>query len=81
MPRSKRDPALSATIRRLRECKGMSREALAWSAGLTVGSLLSIELGRSGTSWSNFRGIARGLGVSITFLAATVEAAERTDRA
>ena len=56
----------------------MTREALAYRAGLTVGSLAQIELARSAPSWTNFRYIACGLDLSVTRLAAAVEAAERT---
>lgn len=78
MPRSEPDPVLSATIRRLREGKGLTREALAYRAGLTVGSLVQVELARSAPSWTNFRRIAAGLDLSITRLAAAIQAAERT---
>ncbi len=54
----------------------MTREALAHHAGLTFGSLVKIELAQSGPTWTNFRRIADALGLSITRLAAAVEAAE-----
>ena len=78
MPRSEPDPVLSATVRRLREAKGLTREALAYRAGLTVGSLAQIELTHSAPSWTNFRRIAGALDLSITRLAAAIQAAERT---
>ena len=77
-PRSEPDPVLSATVRGLREAKGMTREGLAHRTGLSVGSLLAIELARSTPSWTNFRRIAAALDLSITRLAAAVEAAERS---
>jgi transcriptional regulator with XRE-family HTH domain len=78
MPRSEPDPVLSATIRRLREGKGLTREALARRAGLMFGTLAQIELAHSAPSWTNFRRIAGALDLSITRLAGAIQAAERT---
>jgi transcriptional regulator with XRE-family HTH domain len=68
---------LSATVRALREKRGLTREALAFHVGVTNGTLAQIELGNTGTSWSNVRRIARALDLSIGGLAAAVEATER----
>jgi len=77
MPRPVPDPALSATVRRLREEQGVSREVFAVRAGLTTGTLHKIETGQSSPSWSSFRQIAAGLGWSITELAGAVQATEK----
>lgn len=68
---------LSATVRALREKRGLTREALAFHVGVTNGTLAQIELGNTGTSWSNVRRIARALDLSICALAAAVEATEQ----
>lgn len=75
MPHAKPDPVLAATVRSLREGKGVTREALAHEAGITVGSLARIELAQSSPSWDTLRRIAGALGLSISRLAAAVEAA------
>jgi transcriptional regulator with XRE-family HTH domain len=77
MPRPIPDLALSATIRQLRECKGVTREVLAYRAGLSTGALARIELAQTAPNWTNYRGIADALGLSITALAAFVEATEK----
>jgi hypothetical protein len=56
----------------------MSREALAFRAGLSTGSLQKIELSQSAPNWTNFCGIADGLGLSITLLAALIEGRDGT---
>lgn len=77
MPRSpKPDPALGAAVRRLREDSGLTREALAFHAGITTASLARIELAQSTPGWDTFRRIAGALDVSISRLAAAIEAAE-----
>jgi transcriptional regulator with XRE-family HTH domain len=67
---------LSATVRALREKRGLTREALAFQVGVTNGTLAQIELGNTGTSWSNVRRIAQALDLSIGGLAAAIEATE-----
>ncbi len=79
MPRSpKPDPALATALRTLRENGGLTREALAFRAGITIGSLARIELGQATPGWDTIRRIAGALEVSISRLAAAVEAAEMT---
>jgi transcriptional regulator with XRE-family HTH domain len=68
------DAALAAAVRRLREERGMTREALAFSAGITTGSLARIELGRSSPGWDTVRSIARALDISLVDLGSAVEA-------
>src|ERR1700759_1685853 len=74
MPRSKPDPALAATVRRLREGQGITREALALEAGITTGSLARVELGYGSPSWDSFGRIAAALRLPLSGLAEAVEA-------
>lgn len=76
MPRARPDPVLAATVRALREARGITREAMAFQAGITTGSLASIELGKGSPSWDSFRRIAAALGLSIGQLATAIEAAD-----
>ena len=70
------DLALAATVRRLREGRGITREALAFRSGVTTGSLARIELGHSVPGWDTVRLIAKALDISLAELGAAVEAAE-----
>jgi transcriptional regulator with XRE-family HTH domain len=76
VPRSANpDPALATVIRRLREERGITREALAFHAGITTGSLARIELAQSVPGWDTVRSIAKALDVSLSQLAKAIEAA------
>ncbi len=68
------DPALAAAIRRLREQRGMTQEALAFASGVTTGSIARVELCQSVPGWDTVRQIADALGVTLAELAAAVEA-------
>jgi transcriptional regulator with XRE-family HTH domain len=68
------DQALAVVLRQLREERGLSQEALAYSAGMTAGSYARIELGQASPAWVTVRSIAEALDVSLTDLAAAVEA-------
>jgi transcriptional regulator with XRE-family HTH domain len=68
--------AVGATVRELREACGVSREVLAVNAGLGVGTLARLELGRSDPSWSTLRALATALGLTMRDLASAVEAHE-----
>jgi transcriptional regulator with XRE-family HTH domain len=70
------DPSLAAALRKLREDHGYTREALAFHAGLTTGSLARIELAQSSPGWDTVRRIIKALDVPLSGLAAAVEAAE-----
>ena len=75
VPRSANpDPALAAVIRRLREDRGLTREALAFHAGITTGSLARIELAQSAPGWDTVRSIATALDVTLSELAKAIEA-------
>lgn len=77
VPRApKPDPALASALRRLREDRDLTREALAFHAGVTTGSLARIELGQSSPSWDTVRKVAKALGISLAELAKAVEAVE-----
>lgn len=67
------DPSLAATIRRLREERGLSREVLAFHAGLTTGSLGRIELAQSTPGWDTVRSLAGALGLTLVQLATEIE--------
>jgi transcriptional regulator with XRE-family HTH domain len=71
---TKRDAALGAVLRRLREQRGRSQEQLGHEAELTAGALARIELAQSTPAWTTVLDIARALEVSLVELAAAVEA-------
>jgi XRE family transcriptional regulator, regulator of sulfur utilization len=64
-------PALGKAIRHLRTERGMTQEALAHAAGVTVSHLSTIERGHSNPTWATGKSIAAALGISIAELAAT----------
>jgi transcriptional regulator with XRE-family HTH domain len=63
-------PALGKAIRQLREKRGMTQEALAQDAGLTVGHMSMIERGHSNPTWGTIKGVANALEISIADIAA-----------
>lgn len=68
------DPGLAAALRRLREERGATQEALAYRSGITTGSLARIELGQASPAWTTVRQIAAALEVTLVELATAVEA-------
>ncbi len=64
------DPALAATIRRLREERELNQEDVAFEAALTVGSYARIERGEANPAWTTVLRIANSLGVTVADLAA-----------
>ena len=62
-------PALGKAIRQLRDKRGMTQEALAHAAGVTVGHLSMIERGHSNPTWATVKAIAAALGASMVDLA------------
>lgn len=75
MPRSPApDKALAAVLKRLREEREITQETLAYNAGLSVGTLGRIEVARTAPSWDSVCRIIDAMGVSLTELAAAVEA-------
>ncbi len=76
MPHASPDPALSLTVRGLREARGLTREAMAMRVGVTLGTLARIELAQAAPSWDTFRRIACALELSISELSLAIEATE-----
>jgi len=72
------DPILGAVIRGLREKKGLTREAAAFRASLTMLTIGQIECGLSAPAFATVRRLARALGVTLVELAVAIEAAEGT---
>lgn len=58
-------PALGKAIRQLRDKSGMTQEALAHAAGVTVGHLSMIERGHSNPTWATVKAIAAALEASM----------------
>ena len=76
-PKDSPDPAFGAALAQLRAALGLSQEALAQEAGLSVGALQRIEAGRANPTWTTVRRIADALGVSLRELSIAVEAHSR----
>ena len=62
-------PALGEAIRQLRNKRGLSQEDLAHAAGVTTGTVSTIERGNSNPTWGTVKSIAQALGVSVVELA------------
>jgi transcriptional regulator with XRE-family HTH domain len=73
MPYPRPDLPLSVTTRTMREERGVTREALAHEAGVTVGALARVELGFSAPSWDTVRRVAAALGLSVSDFITIVE--------
>ena len=71
-------PNLGATVRRFREARGLSQNALAAAAGLDQGHLSAIEAGKRPNPTANvLLALARALGVTVDeLLRDPVEAGE-----
>jgi transcriptional regulator with XRE-family HTH domain len=67
------DPALAATVRRMRVERGDTQEDLAHRAGLTVAAFARIERGHANPTWTTVRRIAVALEVSLAALAEAIE--------
>lgn len=65
--------ALGKAIRHHREERGMTQEALAQEAGVTVGHMSMIERGHSNPTWATVSAITVALGTSMTEMAKTAE--------
>jgi transcriptional regulator with XRE-family HTH domain len=61
-------PALGKAIRQLRNERGMTQEALAHAAGVTVGHLSMIERGHSNPTWATVTSIVAALDASMVDL-------------
>lgn len=71
------DPVLAAVLRRLREDRGLTLEALAFKSGVSISSLGRIELARTSAAWATVVQVADALGVSMGKLGAAVDAERR----
>lgn len=70
MPRTEKpQPALGKAVRQLRKERGLKQEALAYEAGVTIGTVSLLERGVSNPSWGTVKAIAARLGVSMAELA------------
>ena len=67
------DPALAATVRRMRVERGETQEDLAHRAGLTVAAFARIERGHANPTWTTVRRIAVAMEVSLAALAEAIE--------
>jgi transcriptional regulator with XRE-family HTH domain len=73
------DKTLATVLRGRREERGDSQESVAFHAGITTGTLARIELGQASPAWVTIRAIARALDLSLSDLAAAIEAGEGAD--
>jgi transcriptional regulator with XRE-family HTH domain len=73
MPRSEPKSPVARAIRELRTERGMTQEALAHGAGITVGHLSKIERGLANPGWSTVEAIAGALGVPMADIVRRVE--------
>jgi transcriptional regulator with XRE-family HTH domain len=72
------DPHLARAIRSLREQRGLSQEALAHDASITVASYARIERGESNPTWMTVTRISDALGVSLAELGRSVDELRRS---
>lgn len=75
-PSDQPQSALGKAIRRLREKRGATQEAVAHDAGITTATLGVIERGLSNPTWATLKGIAAALGVSMVEVARATEKQE-----
>jgi transcriptional regulator with XRE-family HTH domain len=73
------DHALGGTVRGLREDRDLTREALAFEAGITTATLARIESGHASPQWATLRAIARTLELRTDQLVDQVEAARAAE--
>ena len=59
---------LAMKLKRLRNRKGLTQEALARKAGVSLGYVARLEIGRHDPKLSTLKRLARGLGVPVTEL-------------
>jgi transcriptional regulator with XRE-family HTH domain len=80
MRRTETDQALGVVLRGLREQKGITQEALAFKAGVTIATLSRIERGVSSSAWRTIQAIAGALDASMAEVAAAVgSGSQRSD--
>jgi DNA-binding XRE family transcriptional regulator len=71
-----RSKAVGDALRRAREQRGESRETVAFHAHMTPGTLARLELGHSDPAWSTVVAVTAALGLTLSELAAAIEARE-----
>lgn len=76
-PTSTPDPALAAAVRRLREDRGLTTEALARRAGVTISTISQLERAKSEPGWMTVRRVAEALDLSLDEFGEAVEQAGR----
>jgi transcriptional regulator with XRE-family HTH domain len=72
-------PALGKAIRQLRNERGMTQEALAQEAGVTVGHLSMIERGHSNPTWGTVKAVTAALDTPLRGLVAISERVEQEE--
>jgi transcriptional regulator with XRE-family HTH domain len=70
---------LGRAVRRMRQARDMTMEELADAAGMHLTYLSDIELYGRNLTWDKIAGLARGLGTTISALAASAEDERRRD--
>jgi len=74
MPAPPDAAALGRAVQTIRAEKGISQVQLAEDTGFMQSWISNVEHGRRNVSWSNVGRLAKGLGVSVSELAARAEA-------
>lgn len=67
------DQTLAAELRRLRDERGLTQEALAFRANVTLSTLRRIERGQSNPTWTTLVRIANALAITPVELITAVE--------
>jgi transcriptional regulator with XRE-family HTH domain len=75
----RRGKALGPILRAVREGSGETRERVAVTAGLSVGTLARIELDRSDPVWSTIVAIADALGLKLAELGKLMDHARQEE--
>ncbi len=74
-----KEPPLAAAVRRLRHEKGVTQEALAFDANVTIATLSRIERGVTSPAWHTLKQIAGALEITPVELVAAAEKEEAQD--
>jgi len=67
------NPAVGATVKRLREARSMTQEDVAFAARLNVSGLSKLERGKVDPLWGTIERIAKTFGMSVSELAQAIE--------
>jgi transcriptional regulator with XRE-family HTH domain len=71
------DQALATVLKRFRLQRGVTQEALAFQADLTIATTSRIERGVTSPNWTSIVAIARALNMKLDELGAAVETEQR----